>query len=276
MSRPNPNITPVTAGPGYYAVADPTDGRVMTYWHVDRDGAMHRYPPGARYEPMPPESLLDFADRDTRRLARQEWYADVYFPWKSAVVEEINADPVAARAAFALRYPEALAIEAERAARRRQRATWVRYEQVHAALAADRLSIAGLARGLGRAWATTRARIAAGRALIAADPAAARGVLLERYVAEAAALQRRIDKASDPTLAERLARAADQLEAERDEALARLEAMSATSAAPQNGTPRHALSAQDGRTAVAGTSGQPRSVGGACRRPQESNSEGGA
>lgn len=201
VSYLRPPLPPVTAGPGYYATPDPDAPGILTAWEVDTRGELHRYPVGTRWEPRCPP--FDEVERAERRAARARWYEVTYFPWKIAVIEQINADPAAARAAFTRRYPQVAAKEALRARERERRELHRAVDELLAAVRAERgVSVAAIARQIGTAWQTATNRIVAGRAAWAADPAAAEQLLTRWYA-----------QLLDAPLAERLV--ADLVEAGR-------------------------------------------------------------
>jgi hypothetical protein len=156
-SRVTANVPPWRG----YCVPDPDDGSRATFWWVDAAGALHRWPPGTRWEPDPPR--FEGPDRVDQR---DGWYEDVYWPWKRAVAEAIEANPESAAVRFAVRYPAAefpsprASLSRAETGREQQRR---RYEEVTAAARARRgASVRQVAGQLGVAWATARARIAAG------------------------------------------------------------------------------------------------------------------
>lgn len=180
------NLPPVQVPAGHYAVGDPDQPGRLTAWQVDGRGMLHRHPPDRRWEPPCPK-FAEVEDREERWEARAEWYRAVYFVWKRQVIAAIEADPAAARAAFARAYPQALADHAAAQARRtweaeERRARRVAEELRAAAYAATGMSTNRIALELGAiSWSTARARIEAGRLAWAADPAGSRAALVAWY-----------------------------------------------------------------------------------------------
>lgn len=178
----NPLSLPLVAsGPGFYAVPDPDDSWRLTAWSVDRQGLLHRYPTTQRWEPEPP-TFAEIGDRFDRKDARDRWYLETYRPWKVAIVNAINADPVAAAEAFTRAYPTVLAdMKAAKEAsfaERLRRAKLVD-DMVIAALVARGESISAAARRVGLARSTVRDRIANAHAAVATRPAMVRDALVE-------------------------------------------------------------------------------------------------
>ncbi|MEV4511384.1 hypothetical protein AB0K00_20705 [Dactylosporangium sp. NPDC049525] len=181
MTHDRPAVT-VGAVTGGFAVPDPHDPDTMTYWWCDV-GVMTPYPFGTRWAPLPPR--FGAASRDERRELRNDWYSEVYWPWKVQVADTILADLASARARFAAAYPTVTLVKpptvarrsaAERAAAdRRAEALWA---AVHAG---SGQSVRAVARELDCSWATARSRVTAGSVAWAADPAAARQLLIDRY-----------------------------------------------------------------------------------------------
>jgi hypothetical protein len=77
---------------GRYAVVDPDPGQGerWTLWST-RDGRLRDFPEGTRWRPMPPR--FEGLKGDARREAKDDWYADVYWPWRRAVAAAVLADP---------------------------------------------------------------------------------------------------------------------------------------------------------------------------------------
>lgn len=89
---------------GAYAVPDPQDPAVTTLWRVAY-GELHAWPPRRRWAPRPPKADPALTPEE-RRARRERWYAEVYWPWKFAVAEEIRRAPEAAAALFERLVPE--------------------------------------------------------------------------------------------------------------------------------------------------------------------------
>ncbi|MCC3654747.1 helix-turn-helix domain-containing protein [Streptomyces sp. S07_1.15] len=89
---------------GTYAVQDPHDPEVTTLWRVD-GGALHPWPLRQRWAPRPPKADPDVPPEE-RRARRERWYAEVYWPWKLAVAEEIRRAPLTAADLFERLVPE--------------------------------------------------------------------------------------------------------------------------------------------------------------------------
>jgi hypothetical protein len=89
---------------GTYAVHDPHDPEVTTLWRVDR-GALHPWPLRQRWAPRPPKADPTVPPEE-RRARRERWYAEVYWPWKVAVAEEIRRAPLTAADLFDRLVPE--------------------------------------------------------------------------------------------------------------------------------------------------------------------------
>ncbi|MFJ7069877.1 helix-turn-helix domain-containing protein [Streptomyces sp. NPDC101115] len=87
---------------GTYAVRDPHNPHVTTLWRVAR-GELFPWPLRQRWAPRPPKTDLP---PDERRACRERWYAEVYWPWKVAVAEEIRRTPLAAASLFDQLVPE--------------------------------------------------------------------------------------------------------------------------------------------------------------------------
>lgn len=94
----------MTVPDGTYGAPDPTDPATVTLWTI-RKGEMSAWPRGQRWAPFPPTPPPGL-DRDERAEWRDDWYADVYWPWKTAVIEAIISDPDTAAARFAQLVPE--------------------------------------------------------------------------------------------------------------------------------------------------------------------------
>ncbi|MEW1604964.1 hypothetical protein AB0450_29595, partial [Streptomyces sp. NPDC093808] len=86
------------------AVPDPTDPAVTTLWRVAY-GELHAWPPRRRWAPRPPKADPALTAEE-RRARRERWYAEVYWPWKFAVADEIRRAPEAAAALFERLVPE--------------------------------------------------------------------------------------------------------------------------------------------------------------------------
>lgn len=89
---------------GAYAVPDPQDPAVTTLWRVAH-GELHPWPPRRRWAPRPPTQDPALTPEE-RRARRERWYAEVYWPWKLAVAEEIRRAPATASALFERLVPE--------------------------------------------------------------------------------------------------------------------------------------------------------------------------
>ncbi len=89
---------------GTYAVRDPHDPAVTTLWRVDR-GTLHPWPLRQRWAPRPPKADPGLTPEE-RRARRERWYAEVYWPWKRAVAEEIRRTPLTAADLFERLVPE--------------------------------------------------------------------------------------------------------------------------------------------------------------------------
>ncbi|MGA5552640.1 hypothetical protein [Streptomyces pseudogriseolus] len=89
---------------GAYAVPDPQDPAVTTLWRVAY-GELRPWPPRRRWAPRPPKADPGLTAEE-RRARRERWYAEVYWPWKLAVVEEIRRAPQAAADLFKRLVPE--------------------------------------------------------------------------------------------------------------------------------------------------------------------------
>jgi hypothetical protein len=89
---------------GTYAVRDPHDPEVTTLWRVDR-GELHPWPLRQRWAPRPPKADPGVPPEE-RRARRERWYAEVYWPWKVAVAEEIRRAPLTAADLFEHLVPE--------------------------------------------------------------------------------------------------------------------------------------------------------------------------
>ncbi|MGA5492566.1 hypothetical protein ACPCTG_32760 [Streptomyces pseudogriseolus] len=89
---------------GAYAVPDPQDPAVTTLWRVAY-GELRPWPPRRRWAPRPPKADPSLTAEE-RRARRERWYAEVYWPWKLAVVEEIRRAPQAAADLFERLVPE--------------------------------------------------------------------------------------------------------------------------------------------------------------------------
>ncbi|MFJ9149139.1 helix-turn-helix domain-containing protein [Streptomyces sp. NPDC102270] len=89
---------------GTYAVRDPHDPDVTTLWRVD-GGKLHPWPLRQRWAPRPPKADPS-APPEERRARRERWYAEVYWPWKVAVAEEIRRAPLTAADLFERLVPE--------------------------------------------------------------------------------------------------------------------------------------------------------------------------
>lgn len=97
---------------GCYGVPDPHDGRRLTFWVV-RSRRLKVWPPDVRYAPFPPSGM--------NSVEREDWYQQVYYPWKRAVVADIAADPGGASVVFRQEAPRAAEVPADYGARRRVR-----------------------------------------------------------------------------------------------------------------------------------------------------------
>jgi hypothetical protein len=166
---------------GWFAATDPDDRGRMTFWRVER-GRMHSYPGDVRWPPSPPR--FEAESKAERALLRDDWYAEVYWPWKRAVRDAIVADPDGASRAFRARYPAASTVlETRRTARealRAERVRLARFEAVWAAAMARRgVATAAIARRQGVAWSTARTRIAEGELMLRDDLDGARVLLAE-------------------------------------------------------------------------------------------------
>ncbi|CAD12007.1 putative DNA-binding protein (plasmid) [Streptomyces coelicolor A3(2)] len=89
---------------GTYAVPDPHDPEVTTLWRVT-GGGLHPWPLRQRWAPRPPAADPDIQPEE-RRAHRERWYAEVYWPWKAAVAEEIRRVPRTAADLFDRLVPE--------------------------------------------------------------------------------------------------------------------------------------------------------------------------
>ncbi|MFE0726280.1 hypothetical protein ACFW4M_32885 [Streptomyces sp. NPDC058794] len=89
---------------GTYAVRDPHDPEVTTLWRVD-GGELRPWPLRQRWAPRPPKADPT-APPEERRARRERWYAEVYWPWKVAVAEEIRRAPRTAADLFERLVPE--------------------------------------------------------------------------------------------------------------------------------------------------------------------------
>lgn len=89
---------------GAYAVRDPHDSTVTTLWRVAY-GELHPWPPRRRWAPRPPKADPGLLPEE-RRARRERWYAEVYWPWKAAVAEEIRHAPRPAADLFERLVPE--------------------------------------------------------------------------------------------------------------------------------------------------------------------------
>ncbi|MGA5606199.1 helix-turn-helix domain-containing protein [Streptomyces griseoincarnatus] len=89
---------------GAYAVPDPQDPAVTTLWRVAY-GELRPWPPRRRWAPRPPKADPSLTAEE-RRARRERWYAEVYWPWKLTVVEEIRRAPQAAADLFERLVPE--------------------------------------------------------------------------------------------------------------------------------------------------------------------------
>ncbi|GAA1016858.1 hypothetical protein GCM10009564_53270 [Streptomyces thermogriseus] len=86
------------------AVPDPHRPHVTTLWRVAR-GELHPWPLRQRWAPRPPKAD-PYLPPEERRVRRERWYAEVYWPWKVAVAEEIRRAPLTAAARFDRLVPE--------------------------------------------------------------------------------------------------------------------------------------------------------------------------
>ncbi len=77
---------------------------MTTLWRVAY-GELHRGRRRRRWAPRPPKQDPGLTAEE-RRARRERWYAEVYWPWKLAVVEEIRRAPQAAAALFERLVPE--------------------------------------------------------------------------------------------------------------------------------------------------------------------------
>ena len=167
----------MTIDPGYYAVPDPADDTVMTYWSVDLRGVVRDFPASARWRPSPPQGK-------TRDMANDEWYRTVYHPWRASVSAAIAADPATSRALFIARFPHPDQVEQrEHRPRTPGRRSSIRRTSAHDLLVRDAYEdVAGLVayalRDRGHTWpaiadalgvseATARRRAAHGDLIIA-------------------------------------------------------------------------------------------------------------
>ncbi|MEU3855283.1 hypothetical protein [Streptomyces sp. NPDC029554] len=89
---------------GTYAVCDPHDPEVTTLWRVD-GGELHPWPLRQRWAPRPPKADPAVPPEE-RRARRERWYAEVYWPWKVAVAEEIRRAPLTTADLFERLVPE--------------------------------------------------------------------------------------------------------------------------------------------------------------------------
>lgn len=80
--------------PGTYAVPDPDNPDVITLWR-STGTALTPGPPGNAGPPYPPRTPATMPCPE-RTAARRRWYACRNWPWKTAVVDAIRADPLAA------------------------------------------------------------------------------------------------------------------------------------------------------------------------------------
>lgn len=85
--------------PGTYAVPDPDNPDVITLWR-STGTALTPGPPGNAGPPYPPRTPATMPCPE-RTAARRRWYACRNWPWKTAVVDAIRADPLAAALRFA-------------------------------------------------------------------------------------------------------------------------------------------------------------------------------
>lgn len=81
---------------GTFAVPDPDDPDRMTFWTAG-GGRLNPWPDGMRWAPLPPK--FDRSDPD-RKQQVDDFYAEVYHPWKRRVIDAINADREAATERF--------------------------------------------------------------------------------------------------------------------------------------------------------------------------------
>ncbi|MFJ1810897.1 MULTISPECIES: helix-turn-helix domain-containing protein [unclassified Streptomyces] len=89
---------------GTYAVRDPHHPEVTTLWRVD-GGKLHPWPLRQRWAPRPPKADPSVPPEE-RRARRERWYAEVYWPWKLAIAEEIRRAPLTAGDLFERLVPE--------------------------------------------------------------------------------------------------------------------------------------------------------------------------
>jgi hypothetical protein len=83
---------------GTYAVPDPDKPGIITLWLV-RAGNLSAWPRDQRWAPFPPRAPEGLT-REEKAAWRQDWYDDVYFPWKDRVIAAIAADPELASRRF--------------------------------------------------------------------------------------------------------------------------------------------------------------------------------
>jgi hypothetical protein len=89
---------------GYYAVPDPRDQAVTTYWRV-RDGRVAAWPRGATYAPVLdwrnlPAEVTAGGTRN-RDAVRARWHRLVGGPYVDAIRGAITADPLGCKARYA-------------------------------------------------------------------------------------------------------------------------------------------------------------------------------
>jgi hypothetical protein len=177
---------------GRFAVPDPDDPGRMTYWRVESitvSGSkkeLRPWPADVRWAPLRPPYPPDL-DKEQRRQWSQDWYDDVYFGWKDAVIAAIAADPQTAADEFARSSPMADLPEPTKA-RARQRVRAKPMSRKARQVAAERLmaealrkvgmSERGVAAEMGLPKTTARRRLQGGQV---ADGLAA--VFLEARIA---------------------------------------------------------------------------------------------
>lgn len=92
---------------GFYATPDPDQPDVMTLW-IARAGSLRDWPAGERWRPLKPSYPDHLATREERQEWAANWYEQVYFPWRQAVREAIEANPQGAVEAFRALHPDAV------------------------------------------------------------------------------------------------------------------------------------------------------------------------
>lgn len=81
----------------FFAVPDPAQPEVMTYWRRDESGMLQAWPKHAIYGPRP-DGVFGRSTRELLRLRR--WRDDHWTPWRAQIEAAIEAEPGAAAARF--------------------------------------------------------------------------------------------------------------------------------------------------------------------------------